>query len=218
MTAQHNIQPMFSVPFVSLNLEDCEGLNRELTDFFLATEARGAERANPDPFVTRNASLFESRFDLFDWREPCVQRLAKFCLSSAYGLIGEINGYDQAKLQTLHYQCESWFHITRRGGFFGPHIHALHAWSGVYCVQHDGDDPQSQSGRLVFQHPNPAAAMYTDLSNMKLKQPFSSAPIRLRLVPGQLVLFPSWIEHQVYPYEGDGMRITVAYNLRFAQG
>lgn len=212
-----NLQPVFSVPFATLEMENSESLNRELRDFFLATEKRGREVANPDPFVNRNEALFESRFDLFDWPEPCVQRLNKFCLSAVYGLIGELNGYDQQRLASLHYKCESWFHITRRGGYFGPHVHALHAWSGVYCVQHDGDDPESQSGRLVFHHPNPAAVMYTDLSTHKLKPPFSTGPLRIRLQPGQLVLFPSWLEHQVYPYEGNGLRITVAFNLRFAQ-
>jgi hypothetical protein len=212
-----NITPVFSVPFTKVELENCEPLNRELREFFLATEKRGQEMANPDPFVTRNQALFESKFDLFDWPEPCVSRLAKFCLSSVYGLIGELNGYDQAQLRNLHYKCESWFHLTRKGGYFGPHLHALHAWSGVYCVQHHGDDPESQSGRLVFNHPNPAAIMYTDLSNHNLKPPFSGSPLRIRLQPGQLVLFPSWLEHQVYPYEGDDVRITVAFNLRFAQ-
>lgn len=213
----HKITPVFSVPFTRVELEDSEALNRELKAFFLATEQRGEELANPDPFVNRNETLFESRFDLFEWTEPCVQRLSKFCLSSVYGLVGELNGYDATMLQNLGYKCESWFHITRRGGYFGPHVHALHAWSGVYCVEHDGDDPDSMSGRLVFQHPNPAAVMYTDLANHRLKPPFSTSPLRIRLTPGTLVLFPSWLEHQVYPYEGDGTRITVAFNVRFAE-
>ena len=213
----HNITPVFSVPFTRVEMENPEALNSELRDFFLATEQRGLEMANPNPFVNRNESLYESKFDLFDWTEPCVQRLSQYCLSAVYGLIGELNDYDQAMLQKLHYKCESWFHITRKGGYFGPHVHALHAWSGVYCVEHEGDDPDSMSGRLVFPHPNPAAVMYTDLSTHKLKPPFATSPLRIRLTPGTLVLFPSWLEHQVYPYEGDGMRITVAFNLRFAE-
>jgi len=35
------------------------------------------------------------------------------------------------------------------------------------------------------------------------------------LTPGQLVLFPSWLLHEVMPYEGDDVRITVAFNARF---
>lgn len=211
------ILPMFAVPFATLELGDAATLNAELRALFLDIEARGDDYSNPDPFVSRNAALYESTFDLFDWPQPPIQRLREFCLSSLYGLIGELNSYDEATLRSLRFSCESWFHITRRGGYFGPHIHALHAWSGVYCVQHDGDDPDSLSGRLVFPHPNTAAAMYTDRSCSNLKAPFSTGPVRMRLTPGQLVLFPSWLEHQVYPYEGDGMRMTVAFNMRFQQ-
>ena len=34
--------------------------------------------------------------------------------------------------------------------------------------------------------------------------------------PGQLVLFPSWILHDVKPFEGEGERITVAFNCWFS--
>jgi hypothetical protein len=38
---------------------------------------------------------------------------------------------------------------------------------------------------------------------------------QIDLEPGQLVLFPSWVLHDVKPYEGDGERITVAFNCWF---
>ena len=31
----------------------------------------------------------------------------------------------------------------------------------------------------------------------------------------QLVMFPSWVLHDVKPFEGDGERITVAFNCWF---
>ena len=37
----------------------------------------------------------------------------------------------------------------------------------------------------------------------------------VKFEPGQLVLFPSWILHDVKPYEGEGERITVAFNCWF---
>lgn len=211
------ILPAFPIPFATFEFDDAEALNRELRDLFLATEARGSELANAEPYVHRNDALFESRFDLFDWPQPCVRRLRDFCLRSLYGLIAELNGYDQATLSTLHFAFESWFHVTRRGGFFGPHTHPNHAWSGVYCVRHDGDDPASTSGQLVFPYPHPGAIAYVDMSTMKLKPPYARAPLRVRLEAGQLVLFPSWLEHLVYPYEGSTERITVAFNARFRQ-
>ena len=159
--------------------------------------------------------MFESRFDLFDWPDDCVQRLSEFCLSNLYRAIGELNGYDKETLSHLHMACESWFHLTHQGGYFGAHNHPLHSWSGVYCVKHEGDDPASDSGKLTFINPNIAGTMYMDGASARFKRPYSKAPIMLRLVPGQLVLFPSWLLHEVMPYEGDSERITVAFNAKF---
>jgi len=82
-------------------------------------------------------------------------------------------------------------------------------------VRHDGDDPDTDSGKLTFINPNLASNMYIDVTTAKLKYPYSSAPIALRLKPGQLVLFPSWLLHEVMPYKGTTERITVAFNARF---
>jgi hypothetical protein len=35
----------------------------------------------------------------------------------------------------------------------------------------------------------------------------------IRPRPGLLFLFPSWLFHQVRPYRGTGLRISVAFNL-----
>ena len=91
----------------------------------------------------------------------------------------------------------------------------MHSWSGVYCVKHDGDDPASDSGRLTFINPHSAATMYLDMALANMKPPHAMSPRSLRLEPGQLVLFPSWLLHEVLPFEGEGERITVAFNARF---
>jgi hypothetical protein len=35
----------------------------------------------------------------------------------------------------------------------------------------------------------------------------------IRPRPGLLFLFPSWLFHQVRPYRGAGLRISIAFNL-----
>jgi uncharacterized protein (TIGR02466 family) len=209
------IEPAFSVPMVHAQMPEPGALNAELRALFLEKEAQGDKYRNPEPFVHRNKQLFESNFRLFDWPQPCVQQLRDWCLRQLYRAIAELNGYDQPTLMRLHMAHESWFHITRRGGFFGAHNHALHSWSGVYCVQHEGDDPQSDSGRLTFIHPNAIAAMYVDMASANFRPPYPIGPQRIRLQAGQLLLFPSWLLHEVLPFEGDGERITVAFNARF---
>ena len=212
---EFHVQPTFAVPLVFCHLKDHEALHEELKALFARVEAEGDRFRNPDPFVTRNEALYESNFTLFDWPQPCVQTLRQFCLKNLYRAIGELNGYDMAMLQRMHIATESWFHTTRQGGFFGAHNHPMHSWSGVYCVQHDGDDPDSTSGQLTFINPLASMTTFIDTAISNLKQPYHQGMRRYRLQPGQLVLFPSWLLHEVSPYEGNTQRITVAFNARF---
>ncbi len=211
----YQIASAFAIPLVMAHHPDPDELNRALREVFVAKAGEGDRYSNPEPRVKRNAKLFESRFDLFEWPDASVQKLKEFCFAQLYRTIAELNGYDRSMLANMQYGCESWFHLTRGGGYFAAHNHPLHSWSGVYCVRHDGDDPDSDSGKLTFINPNYHGTMYMDVATARLKRPFGGAPIMLRLVPGQLVLFPSWILHEVMPYEGETERITVAFNVRF---
>jgi hypothetical protein len=209
------ISPIFSVPFVQASLPDCAALNAELRELFLARVGEGDRYRNPEPFTHRNAALFESNFRLFDWPQPCVRKLHDFCMATLYRCVGELNGYDLATLKRLHVANEAWFHVTRKHGYFGPHNHPLHSWSGVYCVTHGDDDPASDSGKLTFISPHASHTMFVDMANIAFKGTYHMSNRMLRLKPGELVLFPSWLLHQVLPYEGDDVRITVAFNSRF---
>ncbi len=209
------IVPAFAAPIAVAQHDDPAALNAELRELFLAREAEGDKYRNPEPYTYRNEALFESNFRLFDWRHDAVRKLRDFCWSNLYRVIGELNGYDVEFMRRLHIATEAWFHITRRGGLFGPHNHPMHSWSGVYCVCHAGDDPKSDSGKLTFINPFSTNTMFIDMASAQFKRPFSAAHHMMRLEPGQLVLFPSWMLHEVMPYYGDDVRITVAFNARF---
>ena len=60
-----DIVPFFATPFAFARMPDADALNRELRELFLARESQGGEHANPRPITQRNATTFESRFDLF---------------------------------------------------------------------------------------------------------------------------------------------------------
>lgn len=215
------ITPMFALPFAFSQHPQPEGLNAALRALFLEREAQGDRFANPNPNTPRNAALFESHFDLFAWPEASVAALREFCLQELLSVVAHLSGYDAAFTSRLRVQADAWFHITRRGGHFGVHNHPMASWSGVYCVSHDRQPGEAgtadDSGRLSFMHPNGQAFMYIDPGNAHLGRPFGSSNRGFDLVPGQLVLFPSWVQHYVMPFQGAGERITVAFNCRFEQ-
>jgi|LSQX01.1.fsa_nt_gb uncharacterized protein (TIGR02466 family) len=213
-----SILTAYAVPLINVEFDDSDALNAELRKAFLEYAAQGDTWANKEPFVQRNASLFESAFNLFDWNHPAIARLRDQCMAALYRAVGELNQYDDATLARLHVAHESWFHVTRKGGYFGAHNHPLHSWSGVYCVCQEGDEGNEHSGRLTFISPYATNTMFVDMASHKLKPPFHTGSWPIRLKPGQLVLFPSWLLHQVTAFEpvnDDGLRITVAFNARF---
>lgn len=213
------ITPAFAVPFIEAQLPNADALNAELHALFVAREAEGGKYRNPATSMRINPGLFESDFNLFSWTEPCVLALREFCWSALSRAIAQLNGYGAAEMDALHILSHTWFHVTRRGGWFGLHNHPMASWSGVYCVSAGRDDgTHPDSGVLHFANPNALANMYVDGANNRIRAPYGMNGKRFMLKPGQLVLFPSWVQHEVFPFHGDGERITVAFNCWFRFG
>jgi uncharacterized protein (TIGR02466 family) len=211
------VTPFFAVPFGFAKAESFGPLHAQLRELFLSRAIQGERYANPRPLTQRNSRVFESEFQLFKWPDRCVQQLKEFCWHQLMQMIGQLNGYDVAMLGRMLINSDSWFHVTRRGGFFALHNHPNASWSGVYCVDPGSSDPDKRdSGLLSFVSPTVSSAMFMDAATANLQLPFAYHIRHVRLEPGQLVLFPSWVMHDVKPYEGEGERITVAFNCWFA--
>lgn len=206
---------MFAVPFAFGRCPGYERLNPLLKRHIAAAE-HGGKAANPRPLTQRNAALFESHFNLFRDPDPAVQELKVFCWDQLLALIGRLNGYDLATLHRLQIFNDCWFHVTRRGGFFGLHNHPNASWSGVYCVDPGTHDAgKKDSGLLTFVNPMLTSTMHMDAGISRMPLPYGSQVASIALDAGQLVLFPSWVLHDVKPFEGEGERVTIAFNCWF---
>lgn len=214
--AKFVIEPVFAVPFAMATHPAPEAMNARLRELFLEREAAGDTYANRQPLVNRSDRLFESDFQLFGADDAAVQQLRDFCYRQLYRTIGELNAYPPEMLQNLHIAAESWFHITRRGGYFPLHNHALHSWSGVYCVDPgDALTDDAAAGVLTFINPSATSTMFMDMSVVRMGGGYNYGPREFKLKAGQLVLFPSWLLHEVRVYGGERERITVAFNAKF---
>lgn len=206
---------LFAVPFATSLCPEAKRLNAALRDYVLAREKSGTA-ANPRPLTYRNEALFESHFDLFREQDPAVQELKRFCWDQLLAVIGRLNGYDLPTLHRLQIYNDCWFHVTRRGGYFGLHNHPNASWSGVYCVDPGRHDAGSKmSGALCFVNPTIASAMHMDAGIARMPLPYGNQVANFNLEAGQLVIFPSWVMHDVKPFQGDGERITIAFNCWF---
>jgi len=213
------IAPVFAVPLGQSLHPDAGPLNAELRKLILSREAAGPRYANPNPSLKQQAGVFESDFNFFAWPEACAQRLRQFCWTELGRLVRDLNGYTDAELARLQIFSHTWFHVTRHGGFVINHAHPMASWSGVYCVA-PGETPadRPESGVLRFHNPHHYSNTFLDAGNLKLRPPYHHGTWSVRFQPGQLVLFPSWLPHEVLPFYGADERITVAFNCWFGMG
>ena len=208
------VSPGFAVPFAEGRLVPCERLNRELEALFLARET--GEYRNPTPSHIPQAEMFESRFNLFRWPESCVQELRSFMLDSVARAVLETSTLAPAELARLTMHNHTWYHITRYAGSFVAHNHPLASWSAVYCVR-AGDAPADHpgSGLLRFLDTRAGVGSYLDAGNRSLRAPFAAGVREVRLAAGEIIVFPSYVIHEVSPFYGSDVRITVATNCWF---
>jgi putative 2-oxoglutarate-Fe(II)-dependent oxygenase superfamily protein len=214
MVSELEISPAFAVPIGAARLAACEKLNRELEALFIARETE--EFRNPTPSHVPQRELFESRFNLFLWPEPCVQRLRSFVLDSVARMAAQASTLRAEDLARLQMHNHTWFHVTRYAGSFVAHNHPLASWSAVYCVRAGepvAEHPKSAVLRLL--DTRPGAEAFSDAANARLHRAFAPGPLDLRLEAGQLIVFPSYVYHEVAPFYGRDTRITVATNCWF---
>jgi uncharacterized protein (TIGR02466 family) len=209
------LSPAFAVPFAAAHLQSCERLNRELEALFLAREDE--EHKNPTPSHVPQAETFESRFNLFRWPDSCVQELRDFMLNAVARTVIEATKLREEDVAHLNFQNHTWFHITRYAGSFVAHNHPMASWSAVYCVR-PGEEVREHpnSGVLRILDPRQGADAYSDPTNAQLRPAFALRSLEVRLVAGELVIFPSYLFHEVAPFYGRDRRITVATNCWFA--
>tara|TARA_R110002072_G_scaffold301164_1_gene480162 strand:+ start:26450 stop:27109 length:660 start_codon:yes stop_codon:yes gene_type:complete len=207
---------LFASPVASRTLQNAESLNRELETLLLAREAEPYR--NPYPTHIPQKELFESNFDMFRWPEACVQTLRGFMMESIGQLVADLNGYGPADMAQLQIHNHTWFHVTRFGGSFVAHNHPMASWSAVYCVKPGEEVPERRdSGVLRFLDHRPGSNMFMDPANVKLRVPYNFGHYSMRLAAGQLVIFPSYLVHEVAPFLGQDTRITIATNCWFTR-
>jgi uncharacterized protein (TIGR02466 family) len=211
--ADAEIVSWFATPIISVTVPDTEQLNRELTALFLEKEKAGDAFRHEMRIPTQVGPVFESRFDLFEWPDAPVQRLAEEVHSALFHLVGRLNTYSPEEMADLSFFYDSWFHVTRTGGYQSIHYHPRASWSGIYAVQAgDHVEDRPESGQVKFYDPRGPVFMHVDPGNERLEPRYTTTPVYVQHTPGRLVIFPSWLMHEVLPYVGRTERIVVAFN------
>jgi len=103
-----------------------------------------------------------------------------------------------------------WVNVNARGTGHRTHAHPNNFLSGVYYLK-----VPPGADTINFHDPRPQARVIrppvTDLAGENTDQ------VVVRVRPGSLLLFPSWLEHSVDRNDSDEPRISVSFNLMFAR-
>ena len=107
-----------------------------------------------------------------------------------------------------------WANINRSGDANEYHSHPGSYWSGTYYVDDGGIDADpALGGELEFLDPRGPVPLM-NAPHLRIAGNLSAGSTeRIRPRAGKLVMFPSWVFHQVRPYHGTVERISIAFNL-----
>jgi len=112
---------------------------------------------------------------------------------------------DQQRESAMRWSVTAWANVNRQGDFNAVHVHPGSTWSGTYYV--DAGEPVDADNGTSLQLFDPCQGRST------LYPPLGPASVYIRPKPGLMVLFPSYVPHMVFPHDGAGARISVAFNL-----
>ena len=121
-------------------------------------------------------------------------------------------------VRALHYDLagrtlgmtDCWANVMPAGTVHALHLHPTSFISGTYYVA-----VPKGSGALKFEDPRLSSLMATPPKRADAPQrlrPFVSLPAKA----GDLVLFESWLRHEVPPARFDGERISISFNYGWA--
>ena len=96
-----------------------------------------------------------------------------------------------------------WLNINEKGDWNSSHIHPGSDLSGIWYIT-------DNEGQLVFEDPHYMTRSY--VINHVLKNPIGRS---MKCAAGDLILFPSDLQHYVEEHTLDTPRISVSFNMRY---
>lgn len=195
-----NIAMSFGTPLSTKLWEDTEELNAELRDQILGVEASfgGVQKSN--------VGGWHSESDLLHWEGNAVATLRDRIMRTALDMTRHT--VTSENLKSVTFRADAWANVSRRGNYNSVHDHPNAMWSGVYYVsvgEMDGDNPHN--GKLEFVDPR------VGINMLNIEGGIFNARYVIDPIPGLMVFFPSWLKHLVHPFQGEGERISISWNV-----
>jgi uncharacterized protein (TIGR02466 family) len=191
---------VFATPLITHVLQDAAELNPCLRERILTreSETRGIGKSNQGGWHSETGQL-------------------EFCDDAGRRLIGHMRQLAEEATQRVfaerneqappyRWTLSAWANVNRNGHFNKTHVHPGSTWSGTYYVE-PGEPTEAERGTVLHLIDPCQGRSMTFLTALP-------SSVHIHPKPGLIVLFPSYVPHMVFPHNGRGPRISIAFNLR----
>ncbi|MBJ7552176.1 TIGR02466 family protein [Marinomonas ostreistagni] len=200
----------WTTPLFVAELADHEFLKDALLTHIYQRQQEQENAVDSDVAVQAKHNLSESRLDFLEDEVPEVMELRRMVEELIAEVAFEVNHqYWPEDAEAYAHVIESWYHITKNGGYHDAHSHPNCSWCGIYYLDPGEANLEGRNGINRFYDPRVNAEHYADPGTAYLGgQGFwDFAPKE-----GQVVIFPSYLKHSALPYFGQKDRVVVAFN------
>jgi uncharacterized protein (TIGR02466 family) len=200
-----SIQNLFVTPLYKTTLDEAPGgpsiVELEATCRVLAADDRAGQRwceKNGYPGYTSYASLND-----LPWRFPVFKRLQKRLDSAAKAFAQHLEfdlGKKKIRLDSL------WVNVLPEGGAHSAHIHPHSIISGTLYVA-------MPVGASAIKFEDPRHSMMMAAPPRKAKAALQNKSfVYVEPAPGTILMWESWLRHEVPMNFADGERISISFN------
>jgi uncharacterized protein (TIGR02466 family) len=193
--SEHTIHGLFPEPvyIVKRDLDVSFEEDKDIKDI-----NTGGMYKNKENWSSINTYIFNSK--LKEIKQFCEQQIKIY-----------VEAIISPKEELDFYITQSWLNITNPGGSHHIHAHSNSIISGVFYISTEEDDT------ITFFDPNFSMKQRT-LFELKERNVWNSLGWSLPANNNELILFPSWLEHEVAPnFKATTDRISISFNT-FAKG
>ncbi|MHA7880500.1 MAG: TIGR02466 family protein [Saccharospirillum sp.] len=211
-TADIETLPLWESPLYLCRNPVHDLVRKPLLALIRAQSEQQSEAVASEVAQTAKHQLWESPLDFLEQDHADVQVLAQTLSDLVLQVAADVNSdYWPEDAEPVVSLVESWYHVTRYGGYHDAHSHPNCSWSGIYYLQAGESDLATRSGVNRFYDPRTNAGQFQDAGSLYLANQgfWDFAPVE-----GQVILFPSFLRHSAMPYFGRTDRIVLAFNAR----
>lgn len=158
---------------------------------------------DPAGNLKSNSGGWQSHTGMIDDERPPELEKLIVGIQDAVDAIDIKSGF--AKLKISHY----WFNINDTGHNNITHQHFPSILSGVFYI----DIPKKEMGNICFYRDDDAEYYIPDKPSFNNRTAITSIDTSYAPKTGQLLLFPSWVKHDVKRNMSDKLRISMSFNI-----